>query len=237
VERMIAGGATKLCFVISPGKSDIVNYYGGAIGGASIAYVVQPEAGGLCDAVFRAAPLIADNEHVLIGLPDTIWFPVEGLASLPDGELSFLLFPVERPEFFDAVVADDAGRISEIRVKRKDAGSNWIWGALKMPGRVFHDLHRLWLEPERGDEYIGTLVNAYLARGGTAVGVRAGRAYVDVGTLNGYREAIRLLAEPQVGAPVPERAAAVGVPGRAVAGRVRHGATRVPETAKEGQSR
>jgi len=56
------------------------------------------------------------------------------------------------------------------------------------------ELHELWCERGRTDEYIGTLVNAYLARGGSAVGVRAGEAYVDVGTLHGYREAIRLLS-------------------------------------------
>ena len=38
------------------------------------------------------------------------------------------------------------------------------------------------------------LLYAYLARGGTAAGVRAGRSYVDVGTLHGYREAIALLS-------------------------------------------
>jgi hypothetical protein len=36
-------------------------------------------------------------------------------------------------------------------------------------------------------------VNAFLALGGAAVGVKAGQAYVDVGTLNGYREATQLL--------------------------------------------
>ena len=30
VERLVIGGATRLCFVISPGKSDILEYYGGA---------------------------------------------------------------------------------------------------------------------------------------------------------------------------------------------------------------
>ena len=51
------------------------------------------------------------------------------------------------------------------------------------------------MQPSRGDEYIGTLVNAYLATGGEAVAVPAGTDYVDVGTLGGYREAMRLLAE------------------------------------------
>ena len=194
IERMIAGGVDKICFVIAPGKSDILNYYGARIGSARIAYVVQAEPAGLCDAIFCASPFIGAGEPVVIGLPDTIWFPENGLALLPDDVLSFLLFPVEHPEFFDAVVTDAAGRVEEIQVKRKDARSRWVWGAFKMPGQVLHDLHALWREPGRGDEYFGTLVNAWLARGGTAQGVRAGETYVDVGTMHGYREAIRLLS-------------------------------------------
>jgi hypothetical protein len=62
-----------------------------------------------------------------------------------------------------------------------------------MPGRIFHQLHELWCRPDRMDEYLGTLVNAWLREGGRAVGVRAGTAYVDVGTVHGYREAVRLL--------------------------------------------
>ena len=193
VERMVAGGATKICFVISPTKSDIVRYYGGGIGRVDTAFVVQPLAAGLCDAIFRACPLVAPDEPVLIGLPDTIWFPADALASLPDDRLAFLLFPVERPELFDAVVLGDDDRVEEIQVKQPGARSNWVWGAFKMPGHVLHELCRLWQQPERGDEYIGTLVNAWLAKGNEAVGVKAGESYVDVGTLGGYREAIALL--------------------------------------------
>jgi glucose-1-phosphate thymidylyltransferase len=193
VERMVLGGATRICFVVSPGKSDILEYYGGEIGPAHICYTVQPKPSGLCDSIFRALPLIDDADDVIVGLPDTIWFPEDALRRLPRGMLSFLLFPVERPELFDAVVTDGDDRIREIQVKRSDAASTWIWGAFKMPGNVLRDLNRLWLERGRSDEYIGTLVNAWLGRGGNAVGVRAGSAYVDVGTLNGYREAIGLL--------------------------------------------
>ena len=200
VERMVRAGATKICFVISPWKSDILQYYGGALGDVDIAYVCQAGASGLCDAIFRALPVIPRNEPVIIGLPDTIWFPADALCHLPDDRLSFLLFPVDRPEIFDAVDHDEAGRVREIQVKSATATSNWIWGAFKMPGQTLHDLHALWLERERQDEYIGTLVNAWLARGNPAWAVRAGDSYVDVGTLGGYREAIRLLgghaAEP-----------------------------------------
>ncbi len=195
VERMILGGATKICFVIAPGKSDILSYYGAEYGAAKIGYVVQSQARGLCDAIFRAALLIGEDEPVIVGLPDTVWFPRDALAQLPDGLLSFLLFPVERPELFDAVVLDERSCVREIQVKMPSPSSHWIWGAFKMPGRVFRDLRLLWLNRDRQDEYIGTLVNAYLAQGGAAVGVRAGRAYVDVGTVHGYRAAIALLRE------------------------------------------
>jgi len=63
-----------------------------------------------------------------------------------------------------------------------------------MPARIFHHLFELWNERDRQDEYIGTLVNAWLARGGVAQGVRAGESYVDIGTLHGYRAAISLLS-------------------------------------------
>jgi len=107
IERMVLGGAEKICLVISPGKYDIIQYFGGSLGDVS-----------LC---------------------------------------------------------------------------SWIWGAFRMPAAIFHELHALWRERDQSDAYIGTLVNAWLERGGAAHGVRAGEAYVDVETLNGYREAIQLL--------------------------------------------
>jgi hypothetical protein len=58
------------------------------------------------------------------------------------------------------------------------------------------DLFQFWVRRGRRDAYWAALVNEYLAQGGGASGVRAGTAYVDVGTLNGYREAVRLLSEP-----------------------------------------
>ena len=193
IDRMIRAGADKICFVISPLKGDILHYYGGNVGDASVAYVVQPQAGGLCDAIFRALPLIGVDEPVIVGLPDTIWFPESALCRLPDGQFSFLLFPVDKPQLFDAVDTDADGVVREIQVKSPDARTRWIWGAFKLPGRVLHELHALWQARAQADEYIGTLVNAWIAQGGRAHGVRAGESYVDVGTLHGYREAMRLL--------------------------------------------
>jgi glucose-1-phosphate thymidylyltransferase len=192
LERMLLAGATRICLVISPGKWDIVSYFGAKVGAADLCYVVQPKAAGLCDAVFRALPLIAPDDEVVVGLPDTVWFPEDGLAKL-EGDLTFLTFPVDEPHLFDAVVTDDAGRVLEIQVKSDEATSSWVWGAFKLRGRILRDLHDLWCERDRRDPYLGTLVNAYIAKGGEARAVAAGRSYVDVGTLNGYRRAIELL--------------------------------------------
>lgn len=194
VERLILGGADKICFVISPGKSDILEYFGDHYDNAQLAYVVQPRPSGLCDAVFRASTVAGDREDVLVGLPDTVWFPKAALAALPDVDLSFLLFPVEHPEFFDAVVLD-GDRVCEIQVKQPNARSNWIWGAFRMSATGFRDLQLLWKQRGCQDEYFGTLVNAYLAAGGRGIGIKAGESYVDVGTLNGYRAAMALLSE------------------------------------------
>jgi dTDP-glucose pyrophosphorylase len=195
VERLLLGGATRLCFVIAPGKSDILGYYGGSIDGVPICYAVQEQPDGLCDAVFRALPFADPRESLAVGLPDTIWFPERALAELPADRLSFLLFPVQQPALFDAVVMDDRRRVLEIEVKHPHPRSSWIWGAFKAPAAVFQQLRALWLERGRCDKYIGDLVNAFLARGGQAVGIPAGTAYVDVGTLRGYREAFALFQQ------------------------------------------
>ena len=73
-----------------------------------------------------------------------------------------------------------------------------------MPGVILHELYNLWIRRGTRDEYIGTLVNEYIARGGEALAVRAGTEYVDVGTLQGYRGAVTLLASEATLAPAPD---------------------------------
>jgi len=194
LDRMMATGVNRVCFVISPEKTDIVRYFGARIGDVPICYTVQQNPAGLCDALFSALPFIALEDEVFVGLPDTIWFPIGGFKFLPDKQFSFLLFPVARPELFDSVITDHRGVVEEIQVKRQNAASEWVWGAFKLTGRHFAQLHELWINRGQADEYLGTLVNAYIAQGGRAIGVKRGDVYVDVGTLNGYREALRVLS-------------------------------------------
>src|SRR3954452_9624582 len=51
IERMFTAGATKIAFIISPGKCDILECRGVHIGNAQICYLVQRPPAGLCDAI------------------------------------------------------------------------------------------------------------------------------------------------------------------------------------------
>src|SRR5919202_283636 len=131
VERMMHAGADRVCFVLSPEKADIMPYYARHWAARRFCYVVQEQPRGLCDALFRAALVLREDEDVLIGLPDTVWFPVDGFCRLPAGELSFLLFPVDEPQRFDAVVTRGETvleEIQEIQVKAERPSTHWVWG-------------------------------------------------------------------------------------------------------------
>jgi len=242
VERMIAAGARQICMIISAEKSDIVRYYAERDYAAEIFYAVQRKPSGLCDALFRAVSFVRSDEPVLIGLPDTIWFPENAyLAAVdaigcndprsidgPDGEygngepaeVNLVLFPVENPSAFDAVLCgvhgapaagvlgrDERRSVERVIVKQMNPGTNWVWGAVVTSGRAFHALHQLWESRHRADEYLGDLLNAYIAAGNHVQATANGEHYMDVGTMEGYhaaqdylRERNRQAAEPQASA-------------------------------------
>ena len=196
VERMIAAGAEQICMIISAEKSDIVKYYAERNYAAEIFYVVQQKPQGLCDAIFRAEPFARLHDQVLIGLPDTIWFPENAYVpalDLEQSDCNLVLFPVTNPAYFDAVSCDDQGYVRQVEVKKNDARSHWIWGAVTARGNSFHRLKLLWEARHRRDEYLGDLLNAFIAAGNTVRGRYSGELYMDVGTLEGYRTALDYL--------------------------------------------
>lgn len=191
VERMITAGADHICMVISAEKSDIVRYYAERDYSAEIFYAVQQRPRGLCDALFRAEPFVRQDEPVLIGLPDTVWFPENAFCTaVAQGPgINLVLFPVENPSVFDAVVCDTSGNVERVEVKQPDPASHWVWGAVTASGGAFHDLRLLWEARHRKDEYLGHLLNAYIAAGNPVHATANGEHYMDVGTMEGYHKA------------------------------------------------
>jgi dTDP-glucose pyrophosphorylase len=194
LERLVVAGATHICFVISPDKTDMMQYYGECFLDVPLCYVVQTAPRGLCDAVFKAAPLVPIEDDVLFGLPDTIWFPHDALRALPPASSSLLLFQVRNPRQFDAVSMAENGDVTDVEVKVPQPRSSWIWGAGRLTGRDYHALFERWQTPQRHDEYLGTLFNAHLADGWTLRGIKAGETYLDVGTFDGFRAAAVVLS-------------------------------------------
>ena len=143
VERMIAAGADQICMVISAEKTDLIRYFAERQYAAEIFYVLQQQPHGLCDALFRAHPFAVHHDRVLIGLPDTIWFPENGYVT--------------------------------------------------STGEAFHNLKLLWESRHRQDEYLGHLLNAYIAAGNIVRSTCSGEIYMDVGTLEGYHQALNFL--------------------------------------------
>lgn len=192
VERMIAAGASQICLVISAEKSDIVRYYAERSYAAEIFYVVQQHPHGLCDALFRAEAFARHHDEVLIGLPDTVWFPENAYYPALNhamAEVNLVLFPVENATPFDAVVCDQQNFVRKVEVKVHRPHSNWIWGAITTTGDAFRSLKLLWEARHREDEYLGSLLNAYIDAGNAVRGHHVGETYIDVGTMEGFHRA------------------------------------------------
>lgn len=189
LERMARAGADRVVMTIAPAKTDLIGYFGAAAASLPLGYVVQPEPAGLCDALFRAVPWVAGDEPVLIGLPDTIWFPETALVTAPPAGIHLITFPVAAPEHFDAVIWDAGDRVAGIEVKMPGPATRRVWGALVMPAADFLDLFALWRRRGRRDQYLGHLLNAWIAQGHPVTASRTGTEYMDVGTLAGYRRA------------------------------------------------
>ena len=208
LERMVKAGATRICIVISPEKTDIVRYYGARFQDVPIVYTVQEEPLGLPHAIFcgNVTDSADSTEEILVGLPDTIWFPDNGFESLAPNEgdtrqygIRFLLFPTNRPSLYDAVMCREMrGRVDSILTKEPVPFqfASWAWGAFKLSASVLTELLVEWRLRGQKDVQIGPLVTAWIERsGGMAEAVRGLTDYVDVGTVNGYREALQLLEQ------------------------------------------
>ncbi|MHB8734812.1 MAG: sugar phosphate nucleotidyltransferase [Terriglobales bacterium] len=189
LERMLLAGADRICIVISGEKTDIVRYLARSTWPAFLFFVAQPQPRGLCDAVFRAMPWVRADEPVLMGLPDTVWFPGDAFCRVPDETLHLITFPVDRPDQFDAVRCTCPGIVERVEVKCDGAPGRRVWGAITGPGVTWLRLHQLWLARASRDIFLGHLLNAWLERGELLSADETGEEYLDVGTLRGYQKA------------------------------------------------
>jgi glucose-1-phosphate thymidylyltransferase len=130
VDRMRAGGATRLRVVTRPDKTDVIAH--GADIGAEVVLATPPQvsasfAAGMAD--------LADDDIVLLGFPDTLWEPEDGFQPLVEMvangcEAALGLFRIDSADLSrsDVVVCDSTGRVLRIDVKHPEPVSDSIWG-------------------------------------------------------------------------------------------------------------
>ena len=194
---------------------------------------------GLCDDLLRAAVHGQLRGGRARGAARHRLVSGTSCAISPDDVLSFAL-PVARPELFDAPCSSIRFWPTSARDRRRqeralDVG---IWAPFGAPGsRRCARARAPLVAQDRVDLLLGTLVNAYLASGARAVGIRSGRAAPTWGRSTSSREAVRLLhAEAEIEArPSPS-----GRPSRdrleRAAPRGRHLAPRTPRPRRSARS-
>jgi NDP-sugar pyrophosphorylase family protein len=184
VERMRAAGCTELRVVTRPGKRDVVAH-ARELG----ALVVECEPGSLAESFARGVAGLDETAVVLLGLPDTIWEPLDGyvslLAHIEAGADAVLgVFDSDEPERSDVVVLDEAGVVQSVHVKEARPPGRLVWGCAAAKVSALSGLgdHR-----EPGHHF------AVLAAAGRLRAVRFPGRMIDIGTPTGLAaaEAVR----------------------------------------------
>lgn len=193
VERMRAGGCTRLRVVTRPEKEDVIAH-AEELG----AEVVLDRPTSVSESFLAGMANLAEDDIVLIGFPDTLWEPVDGyrplVAAVREGsDVALGLFRVDVSDLrrSDVVVIDDDGRIERIDVKPAEPLSEWIWGCAAARADVWAGLVRA--------GWPGTYIDLLCREGRDVRGFTLSDVWLDIGTEDALRRARSALG------PAPER--------------------------------
>lgn len=128
VERLRAADCQELRVVTRPDKLDVIEHAREL--GAS---VITGTPATLSASIVLGLRGLDQSDAVLVGLPDTLWEPVDGfvelLARLDDGaDIVLGVFESDEPERSDVVVLDERGFVQRVHVKEPDPPGNLVWG-------------------------------------------------------------------------------------------------------------
>ena len=184
VERMRAGGCSRLRVVTRPEKEDLIAH---AVElGADVVLARPPT---VSESFLAGMAALADDDIVLIGFPDTLWEPVDGYAHLVEAvqegaDVAIGLFRIDAVDLprSDVVVFGANGRIARIDVKPAEPASEWIWGCAAARART-------WARLDRTD-WPGGYIDLLCREGRDVRGIELSDVWLDVGTKDSLRRAI-----------------------------------------------
>jgi glucose-1-phosphate thymidylyltransferase len=162
--------------------------------GVDLAYLHRAVPRGLADAIDAAFSWVQDR-YVCLALPDTIFRPVDAIASIRDtlldrdADVVLGVFPTDRPQELGPVRMDADGRVTEVLEKPPRADVRNTWGvAVWAP--AFTSLLRTCAEQGPGLEglSVGSVFNRAIHEGLKvhAVSFAAG-SYIDFGTKRSFQ--------------------------------------------------
>lgn len=176
VERMRAGGCTRLRVVTRPEKEDVV-----ARAKELGAEVVVGYPASVSESFIAGMRGLASQDIVLVGFPDTVWEPKDGylpLVHAVDGrcEVALGLFRIDPSDLprSDVVVLDEDGAVLRIDVKPQEPQSEWIWGCAAARVRTLADLER--------SEWPGEYFDLLCREGRSVLGLPLSDIWLDMGT-------------------------------------------------------
>lgn len=206
LRQIRAAGAARCVVVLSPQKLMIAEVL--AEGGhldLALGYALQAEPRGLPDAVRCAGPWL-EGRPVLLALPDTVVLPADALARVEaerrrsGADVVLGLFPVSAPERLGPVEFDGAGRVLRVHDKPARSPVANSWGVASWSPR-FTDFCVRWDAGHRhapGPAAERALGHAFEAARQAGLTLRAlwfpDGHFVDIGTPDGLRQALALLA-------------------------------------------
>ena len=129
VDRLRAADPDEIRIVVRPEKEDVLER-----ARALELTVVEARPESLAYSVLAGIAGLADDDTVLLDLPDSIWEPVDGFRHLlgalgPGTDVVLATFRSAEPERGDVVEADADNRVTAVHVKSPKPPGNDVWGA------------------------------------------------------------------------------------------------------------
>jgi glucose-1-phosphate thymidylyltransferase len=173
VERLRAADCRELRVVTRPDKADVIEHAQEL--GAEVVLGEPPTPAASVALGLRG---LADSDVVLVGLPDTLWEPLDGYVQLlehlgENADAVLGVFESDEPERSDVVVLDKQGAVRRVHVKEIDPPGNLVWGCFAARVAALAGLER---SPTPGHYFAG------LAVAGTVRAVSFPGPMIDIGT-------------------------------------------------------
>jgi glucose-1-phosphate thymidylyltransferase len=205
-EALRVSGVKRVCVIVGPEKPEIARFYGcGERHGVEIEYVCQPVARGMADAI-DAAYRIARDSTILVGMPDTIFQPIDAFGALralvvdERVDVALAVFPTGEAHRLGPVLVDDRGIVHRVLDKPDIPPVANTWGLACWGPRfteLLHEHTRRWsCDIDAGELALGMVFQRAVS---TGMCVRAvsfpDGMYIDVGTPDGLCAARRFFAD------------------------------------------